>query len=1001
MKSFKFLAALAIPAMFAACTSEELYTNGNDASQKMEEAVGANLVGTDVSLDFFKGIDIESRKATDGSWHATDLIGLGWLVNGSIDSEQSIDKMPSNSKLYNNLQFFWDESKNDGNGAFTARGNIYRGWYFSYYPWEYKGDFSVKTVTVNPEQVSSNPNDRMSQLLHLSCLQFIGEDDIDETTGALDKPFKNIPVLNVLAVKTSAEKGSRFEKEIGELAGCEIENVTISAEGKNIFSEETLTIRAAKLPVYDQSLVTKKADGNDKALYDVLYKSGDDAGLVINYTDNVTTSVKDGVYTAADDARIYTLLVPATAEMDVEDVTINVKIDCGDFLIEYKEDAEEGTADDKNNKAIQAIVDMYKADGALTAYNASVQSVDVVLHDGIFIPDFANVNQDNWNAKVQLAETLGLEDVTFTLAKDADIVLSSKIKLPADGVTVKGISGNDFSVEKSYTWKEGLKLGDSKISIMVNEGAKLTIDKNVDLSSAKKLTNNGEITAKAGAVIGKDGKNVLTNNNTVYVEYGAYVYPYGEANVIAYKVPKKYNLSQIKDLITTGTAGSANVNTLVVGDGVELNCVVSTVVEGEEADNNPYNPSAGTPDSSDKDVLELTNLDLQINGTGKVSAPEGYSYAVKNVKMNGGMLIGIDVEENAVLKGESNIEGAEVKGNVTVEAGTANLNAVTIEGQLNIEAGATTKLSNSVTAIKINEIVNNGTLISSNDINVTNITLDGSTTTLESEEGLKDKVIWYTGTYTQNGGYTLNGRILKYEASEVAAALNNVKKGEIVKINSDVEFTNWSNLNPANVDYVLDLNGNTLDITGEIDNMYGGEKFEKAMTIKNGVMKDQLRLNGNVTFENVTFKMDYLTNPNGPAIYWTGGNVTFKNCKFETEVGRHLEGAGGVNGTLTLENCYFEAQTAAIPYINPLGAKGKVIMTGNTFEANIAFDGLYGNEKKYSVTGNTFEGVLGTNAPESNFSATFKTFCNSVIDENTFVGVNKIEVTNGFVNNKF
>ena len=1016
MKSLKFFAALAMPVMFAACTSEDVYTN--DVPQKMEEVVGARLVGTDLSLDFVKGFDVESRKATDGSWHATDLIGLGWLVSGSSTAVQTPTTEPSNSNLYNNLMFHW----NDNEQKFTAKGNIYEGWYFAYYPWSYMSAPGLtKTVSVNPEQVSSNPNDRMSQLLHLSSRQFISADpesgDIDTKTGDLKKAFRAIPVLNVLAVKTSAAEGSSFEKEKGLLANCEIESVTINVEAeKNIFSDGNLTIRAKQLPVYDETLVKKNVDGNDAALRSSLFNADPEKSVfVTNFTNTVTTNVKEGVYTVSDKASIYTLVVPATATLDEKKISINVKADCGDFLIDWVEDPEEGSIDATNNAALLAIANMYKKEGALTSYNSSVQSVNVVLQDADFTADFEIEDNDDWSKKVELANKLTLTNPEFapefTLAQNAEIVLSSKLALPTNGVTVLGNSKSKFVVEKSYTWNNKLVLKNNKLEVQVKENAKLTLNSGVELTN--KVTNDGIITVKKGATLGKNSS--FTNNKTVYVEFGGFVYPKtGFEGVIAYKVPKKYSLKSINDMIGTGTAGSANVNTLEINNDVDLKCQYETITDPEGSDNNPYNPTEGTPGSSSTLNLDLDGINLWINGTGKVSAKAPYTQKAKDVVINGGELSGIDIANNVTVKGgEATIAGGNIAGDVTVEAGSitmsnggvagnviltsgeSNFANVNIYGTLNIEAAATANMSNETNAIKVNKINNKGKLTSTSDINVVDIIADNCVIYLESEANAKDKVIWYSGNFDQIDGIELRGRILPVSADAFNDAISSVKKGETITLNSDLTLDKWSLLNPENVAYILDLNGNTLDIKGEENNMYSTEYMASNVTIKNGVVVDQLRINGNVTFENVTFKADYLDKANTPSIYWVGGNVTFVNCKFESEIGRHLEGAQGANATLTVTNCYFKAQPQAIPYINPLSSKGKVVLTENTFESGIGFDGLYNSEAKYTVSGNKFGGTFGFGADVSNVSELTKksqTFCNSLLNNNEFYGANKIDV---------
>ena len=78
MKSIKFLAALAIPAMFAACTNEELDAVQQEVQQG-KEFIGAELVGSGISLNF--GTGVESR-LYGNTWSDDDKLGLGWVAAG-------------------------------------------------------------------------------------------------------------------------------------------------------------------------------------------------------------------------------------------------------------------------------------------------------------------------------------------------------------------------------------------------------------------------------------------------------------------------------------------------------------------------------------------------------------------------------------------------------------------------------------------------------------------------------------------------------------------------------------------------------------------------------------------------------------------------------------------------------------------------------------------------------------------------------------------------------
>ena len=84
MKSIKLLAAFAIPAMFAACTNEEI---AMESTQQLNQVVGAELIGTDISINVSNGVG--SRLNAEG-WQSTDKLGLAWIVNEDYSTPQDI-----------------------------------------------------------------------------------------------------------------------------------------------------------------------------------------------------------------------------------------------------------------------------------------------------------------------------------------------------------------------------------------------------------------------------------------------------------------------------------------------------------------------------------------------------------------------------------------------------------------------------------------------------------------------------------------------------------------------------------------------------------------------------------------------------------------------------------------------------------------------------------------------------------------------------------------------
>ena len=179
------------------------------------------------------------------------------------------------------------------------------------------------------------------------------------------------------------------------LAGCNIESVTIKAD-KNVFSDGNLTIRAAKLPEYnDEKEWAENREELDKSLR---VENSDDCVLHTDFTNTVTTNVKAGVYTVgSNNASIYTLLVPATAELNENNFNIIVTLDNGYFEVTYKSEAEIEAEEDEvikqamkaNNIAIKSIVDAYDEGGALTSIYRNEEGKTVVMGVNVALYDAA------------------------------------------------------------------------------------------------------------------------------------------------------------------------------------------------------------------------------------------------------------------------------------------------------------------------------------------------------------------------------------------------------------------------------------------------------------------------------------------------------------------------------------------------------------------------------------------------------------------------------------
>ena len=166
---------------------------------------------------------------------------------------------------------------------------------------------------------------------------------------------------------------------------------------------------------------------------------------------------------------------------------------------------------------------------------------------------------------------------------------------------------------------------------------------------------------------------------------------------------------------------------------------------------------------------------------------------------------------------------------------------------------------------------------------------------------------------------------------------------------------------------------------------------------------------GNTIFENVEFYGEGESSGSYSTIFvGSSATVTLKNCEInvsEAIQGRPVETAYGADVNLTMENCTITANRAKNAYLNPVGANGSLTVRNCTFvdKGLTAEFNCDANSAKVMpiIEGNNFGGnSLGFSyyaspaiSDANGLDDTTKEFCNDVLRNNTFTGVNKIKVT--------
>jgi len=835
MKSTKLLAALAGTALLAACTQEELVKVEN-APQTMEEVVGAKLVGTDLSLNVSMG-DAQTRYAggVDG-WDSEDKVGLGWIVNkDGAAALQPEGEAPVSGKLYANHMF-----DNAGDNVWTTKGNIYEGWYFSYYPWSYQAQSGVEKVyTLNPDMLGAGPALHLSQTLYLSARQHISADpkagDLDTKTGNLSTAFRVQRAVNFIQF-TATAKGA-FAKG-GDLADEQIVSMTIDAGADNKIFANELTIDAQYLPIYTDDWnkpesKTSEAEEVQKTLYAGTTPVLRPTEMVSSITRNVaaadlftsTNPLEDG-----KNKNLYFNVIPqkASDDFDETDVTLTVYTTNGYFVINSENTSK------TNTEAIKKLVTFYK--GETAGDIKDVLALDIELYPEIFKTDFSHICcEECWNNAVKMVDILGREKETFTIAPNDKnghngtglITFADGINMPetckltvlrpsnANGLTSTGfeIAGNleewpadlntnhirvivndGVTIENAHTIKAQLieNYGTLDVPTVEQGGA---YDSTNTLETAKVSTainyygikNYGTINLEKWAkVVNVDNSGDENGEGRINVAYGSYVNLTGntEEGIIAHVVDADdvKTPSRIAKLVTDWQMPYENEEGTMV-DMVDY-VGVNTLVLNNGIDLDLTWKDKDEDVDGDNDPYTPSEDDTITGGTANYG-----DLSKVDFEINGGSLKSSTSEKavmNVTMNGGTIDESIKIAGDLTIESGVNTVNATDIEGALNITDGS-------------------GTITSAASIASVNIV---------------------------DGNYTVNAQAINKNTDGVAIDATGENYFNVKTINGDVEINNTSS-NATNIDGAT-INGN-VTLNGDI--LLNNVNIDGNLTVLGGTVK--------------------------------------------------------------------------------------------------------------------------------------------------------------------
>lgn len=972
MKTKHLLTALALPAVFAACTSEDVF----QSEGLVKEDLGNRPVVEGVTLSL-GGIQSKAAIQNWGTidWEDGDKLGVALI---DVYSGSATDPIYRYNLLTNSINTNYIFTS-DADGNFTSEASMVEGNYAFYYPYNTQRTRNQLLTNLPKEQA-------LTQLADGTYSSYPSVLAYSEENGA--------PMFVAYDFLSAADAGNTLEgtlKSIYATPLFTIQNIcsTVDAQGKTVSlpmtikqislsyggsaDNKTFVLSAPlKFASASQNAYTE-ADGTDRSLVANLFNETIPSTLVnstkvgswISPIKGRHTSEMIGTATATSSEIILTLAEPVTVAadgsfsfyavipaedystnklnvtvMDSEGLSRKVTFEAATLTAGQRYPEQEINDDNTLNNDIKGMSLTTAVDGFDTLEGVLVSSVDELINA---IKNFTPVDGEDSNTtidneekelKVRVSGDAVINKrvtdfLKLTTTKAAKVTFVNDVTIEGAGVVFEPKTDIEFSTKATAVSGAAVSLKSSKVSgnLIIAEGATATYEGS-DLTA---ITNNGTLNMAAGTSAR------IQNNNTVNVT--------SDIELAGDVTNGKY----LSDSDCGGVEAELNVpkdKTLTVGNFV--NAPSATInnlgtIEGTLA--NKGKIVNGGEDNIDA-VLDITSND-KITDAVKGSIE---NYAKATVATLDGEVEMMSV--NAVLSasaGSGLVDNDEL---AAVEAGTDVVVTYTVSGtQTEDTIDAETLIKNGVTKVIFDGVVlnlNGGLALNYGakalDVEVkTNSSVNskggaaaGYALTLGTSTEKVDLKIESGKALTVNAGTLLEGN---YSVSGAGAIVNNgaVATGINNKVVYDAatlatEIASGGNIVlgkdmalPAagltiNENVVLSTNGKKLSFEGN-KGMTDGNNYS-LLKVNSGA---KLTIMGDGTFD--------------ASIDWTGNTVSDDgkniscdaiNVLYNAEV--TIEGGTFKTGYDRMEaNEYAEGQKAGTSVVQVQGG-GKLIINGGSFE---------------------------------------------------------------------
>lgn len=654
MNKTKFLAALAIPALLAACSQDEFTENAtNQKVDLSNRKVLENVVLNFGDADALTRGTIGTTAYNSYKWTSED--GVGACI---IDAPAAAGGYDIKDYISSNYKYYYTADNQWKTDALMVEGN-----YMFYSPYSEKhlvrSNIVAKVPTTQNVLTKTDDNNPIKEFYESGNTVFVGYKFLpaEEQPKVIDVTMRHIFAYPLFTL-TNLYNTEKDENKPAVYPEIKIVKVVLTAKGGNFnvgFVADNAKIEA-KLKAADGNGLVWDADKHSIAATEDILKVATDAQGNKITAKEITINLGEGITLKGEESLSFHAVLPAAAyDQGIEAVAYDA--DGNNYSVSSKEartgltlnpgyryPAQEYNKDNTLKKSAGELLTF-----KLTAKNAA--PTDILDNDD-FIAYLKSLSVRFNELKQVAGNTQNPKENEFKLNKKAAIVINSTL----------------IDALANYNSTEG-GIADGKVTFTADATeATFAIASDVTLKSAS--YSAGAVTLKVVSANGEEYTVILPASNTMANQAGTYVIETGGTINVNANQPAPTNV-----IVTASTA--------IEYDGTNANKISSLTVAGGGALTLTGKTEGVQINVSENATLTI-NADVLVtgkivnNGTVKNS---GTMYAETNVN-NGTITVATNTSVTKVAAGKGTIENTQlgaVKANaaqtVTWEGAIAKLNA--------------------------------------------------------------------------------------------------------------------------------------------------------------------------------------------------------------------------------------------------------------------------------------------------------------------------------------